>query len=201
LILWDPRSPSPVFKLGPEDGRFNLDGITSLAVNPSSTLAVVGGAAGGIRVISLSKGEIVSSLGGHTESESIEAVVFIDLTGLSAGSEGPGVVVTGATDGKACIWDLSTMRLRTSLEHQDAITTLLAHPAPRSHILVSASADRTLKTWDARTGQLLRTHTGHRGPVLGASLGLNGSVIVSAGDDSLCAVYTTESTDGDHLIT
>ncbi|KXN89091.1 hypothetical protein AN958_06292 [Leucoagaricus sp. SymC.cos] len=201
FIFWDPRSPTPVFKLGPEDGRFSLDGITSLGVNPSSTLAVVGGAAGGVRVVSLSKGEVVSTLGGHTEGESIESVVFVDLTGLDANNDGPGVVVTGATDGKACIWDLSTMRLRATLEHQDAITTLLSHPAPHSHLLISASADRTLKTWDARTGQLLRTHTGHHGPVLGASLGLQGSVIVSAGDDGLCAVYTTESTDGDHLVT
>jgi len=93
------------------------------------------------------------------------------------------------------------MRLRTTLEHQDAITALLSHPPPHSHLLVSASADGTLKTWDARTGKSLQTHTGHRGPVLEASLGLNGSVVVSAGDDGLCAVYTTESTEGDDLAT
>ena len=116
LIFWDPRSSTPVFKLGPEDARFSLDGITSLAVNPSSTLAVVGGAGGGVRVVSLSKGEIVSTLGGHTEGESIEAIAFIDLTG--AGTSGPGIAVTGATDGKACIWDLSTMRLRATLQHK-----------------------------------------------------------------------------------
>lgn len=201
LIFWDPRSSTPIFKLTSDDGRFNLDGITSLAVNPSSTLAVIGGAAGGVRVISLSKGEIASTLGGHTENESIEAVVFVDLISLGGNSEGPGIVVTGATDGKACIWDLSTMRLRTTLEHQDAITALLSHPPPHSHLLVSASADGTLKTWDARTGKSLQTHTGHRGPVLEASLGLNGSVVVSAGDDGLCAVYTTESTEGDDLAT
>lgn len=116
LIFWDPRSSAPVFKLGPEDARFSLDGITSIGVNPSSTLAVVGGAGGGVRVVSLSKGEIVSTLGGHTEGESIEAITFIDLTG--AGSSGPGIAVTGATDGKACIWDLSTMRLRATLQHE-----------------------------------------------------------------------------------
>lgn len=116
LIFWDPRSSTPVFKLGADDARFNLDGITSVGVNPSSTLAVVGGAAGGVRVVSLSKGEVVSTLGGHTEGESIEAVVFVDLTG--AGVSGPGVAVTGATDGKALIWDLSTMRLRATLEHE-----------------------------------------------------------------------------------
>lgn len=121
--MWDPRSSTPVFKLNPDDARFNLDGITSIGVNPSSTLAVVGGAAGGVRVINLNKGEIVSSLGGHTEGESIEAVVFVDLTG--AGSTGPGVAVTGATDGKACIWDLSTMRLRATLKHEVWISRYL----------------------------------------------------------------------------
>ncbi|KAF8910666.1 ribosome biogenesis protein Sqt1 [Gymnopilus junonius] len=192
LIFWDPRSSTPVFKLGADDARFNLDGITSIGVNPSSTLAVVGGAAGGVRVISLSKGEIVSTLGGHTEGESVEAVTFVDLSGTGTGNTGPGVAVTGATDGKACIWDLSTMRLRATLQHEDAITTLLAHPSPKSYLLVSASADKTLRTWDARNGTLLRTHTGHRAAVLGASLGLEGSVIVSAGDDGLCMVFTTE---------
>ena len=75
---------------------------------------------------------------------------------------------------------------------QDAVTTLLSVPNPKGYLLVSASADKTLKTWDARTGTLLRAHKGHQGPVLGASLGLDGAVIVSAGDDGVCLVYTTE---------
>ncbi|KAF7336632.1 Ribosome biogenesis protein Sqt1 [Mycena venus] len=90
LIFWDPRSSTPVFKLTPDDARFDLDGITSLGVNPSSTLAVVGGAAGGVRVVSLNKGEVVSALGGHTEGESIEAIQFVDLTGNNTGAGGRG---------------------------------------------------------------------------------------------------------------
>jgi len=189
LIYWDPRSPTPVFKLTKQDARFDLDGITSLAVNHSSTLAVVGGTSGSVRVVSLSKGEVVGALGGHTEGESVEAVQFVDLFGTASG---PGVVITGGTDGKACIWDVSTMRLRATLEHQDAITSVIAHPAPKSHLIITASADKALRTWDARTGALIKEHTGHHGPVLGASLGLQGSVVVSAGDDGVCLVFTTE---------
>ena len=92
-----------------------MGGITSLAVNPASTLAVVGGASGSLRVVSLSKGEVVGTLGGHLEGDSVEAVQFVDLGGPGGGS---GVVVTGATDGNACIWDLSTMRLRATMEHK-----------------------------------------------------------------------------------
>jgi ribosome assembly protein SQT1 len=189
LMFWDPRSPNAIFKLNPQDAGFDLDGITSLAINPSSSLAVVGGTSGSVRVVSLSKGEVVGALGGHAEGESIEAVQFIDLGGTSGGS---GVVITGGTDGKACIWDVSTMRLRATLEHKDAITTVLAHPAPKSHLVVTASADKTLKTWDVRTGTLVKEHTGHHAAVLGAALGLQGSVVVSAGDDAVCLVYTTE---------
>jgi ribosome assembly protein SQT1 len=188
LIFWDPRSPTPVFKLTPEDARFDMDGITSLAVNPSSTLAVVGGASGSLRLVSLSKGEVVGALQGHAEGDSVEAVQFVELPGTGGGS---GVVVTGGTDGKACIWDLSTMRLRATLEHQDAVTSLLAHPSPKGYLVVSGSADKTLRTWDARTGTLVREHKGHRGPILGAALGLKGDVVISAGDDGVCLVFTT----------
>lgn len=93
-------------------------------MNPLSTLAVVGGAAGGLRVVNLNKGDVVGALEGHREGESVESVTFIDLVGAGAAGAsaasggGSGVVVTGGTDGKACIWDLSTMRLRATLEHQ-----------------------------------------------------------------------------------
>lgn len=128
LIFWDPRSSTPVFKLTPTDARFALDGITSLAVNPASTIAVVGGSSGGVRVISLSKGEVVGALAGHQEGESVEAVEFVELAApgplSGANPASGGVVVTGGTDGKACIWDLGTMRLRATLEHGVRITSI-----------------------------------------------------------------------------
>ena len=124
FIYWDPRLPTPLFKLTGNDARFDLGGITALAVNPASTIAVVGGAEGGVRVISLSKGEVISALGGHADGESVEAVAFVNIvaavdgTSAPAGSASSNTVVTGATDGKVCIWDLKTNRLRTTLEHK-----------------------------------------------------------------------------------
>lgn len=120
LILWDPRTPTPVWKLSPSlDGRFALEGgITSLAVNPSSTLVVVGGGEGGVRVVNLAKGTVVGALVGHEEGESVEAVAFVEFGAGANVGQGSGVVATGGTDGKICIWDLSIMKLRSTLQHQ-----------------------------------------------------------------------------------
>lgn len=72
------------------------------------------------------------------------------------------------------------------------MTCLLRLPPPKAHLLVSASADKTLRTWDARTGTLIRENKGHHGPVLGAALSSDGAVVVSAGDDGVCLVFPTE---------
>lgn len=72
------------------------------------------------------------------------------------------------------------------------MTSLLPLPAPKAHLVVSASSDKSLRTWDARTGTLLREHKGHQGPILQSALGLGGGVVVSAGDDGVCLVFPTE---------
>lgn len=45
-----------------------------------------------------------------------------------------------------------------------------------------------------RTGQMVYEHKGHRGPILGASLGrVDGRVVVlSAGDDGVCLAFAVE---------
>lgn len=111
MILWDPRSSSPVQNFKPTDDRFSLeDGITSIAVHPNSQLAAVGGGAGGLRVVNLATGRVVSALQGHESGDSVEAVVFLEIAGN-------GVVVSAGTDGKACVWDVTTSRLRATLKH------------------------------------------------------------------------------------
>lgn len=75
---------------------------------------------------------------------------------------------------------------------QEPVTCLVPLPEPKSHLVVSGSADNTVRTWDTRTGVLIKEHRGHHGPVLGSAIGYNGSCIISAGDDSVCMVFTTE---------
>ncbi|KAL7424092.1 60S ribosomal subunit assembly or modification protein [Cryptotrichosporon argae] len=205
LILWNPTTSTPIFKTSvfcppntPDADPAEV-GITALAVSPNGALAAAGGAAGRVKLVSLPKGDVVATLTGHAEGESVEALVFIDL--LAGAGAGKGVVlVSAATDGKALVWDVATGRVRAELKHDEPITSLAPHPPPALHLVTTASADRVLKTWDVRTGALVAEHKGHGGVVNGVvaapapqdelnAAGAQAQVVVSAGDEGVTLVW------------
>ncbi|BEJ16755.1 hypothetical protein CspHIS471_0601560 [Cutaneotrichosporon sp. HIS471] len=205
LILWNPSASAPMFKLGVFHSSSDMadpaeHGITALAVSPNGSLAAVGSASGKVKLVSLPKGEIVGSLEGHTEGESIEALAFVDVLGGAGGGKGV-VLVSGATDGKGFVWDCATGRVRAELQHDEPITSLAPHPAPNVHLVTSGSADRTLKTWDVRNGSLIGHHKGHAGVINGVVVtpalagepspaGLPASqLIMSAGDEGVSLMW------------
>jgi len=145
-----------------------------------------------VKVINLTKGDVVGTFGGHGEGESVEALVFVDLLAGAGGGKGV-VLVSGATDGKGFVWDVATGRVRAEIHHNDPITSLAAHPAPNLHLVTSASADSTLKTWDIRTGALVAEHKGHAGVVNGVAVAPSpdgqGQVVVSAGDEGVSLIW------------
>ncbi len=79
------------------------------------------------------------------------------------------------------------------LNEQDVITTIAPHPAPHLYLFTTASADKTLKTWDARNGSLIAEHKGHVGMINDVKVGRSadgpGEVVVSAGDDGAVLVW------------
>ncbi|KAJ8508807.1 hypothetical protein ONZ45_g8965 [Pleurotus djamor] len=144
VIYWDPRSDAPIFKVQASKARDPYE-VTSLAVNSSSSLAVAGCSNGQVLVINLTKGDVVTTLAEHSSEESVEAIAFAGLTGSASG---PQVLLTGGTDGKICVWDTNTWRLRGTLNAEETITTLLPLPSPNNYYVVAASTDQSLKTWD-----------------------------------------------------
>lgn len=62
--------------------------------------------------MNLNKGDIVGALAVHDEGESVEAIAFVGSAGNAE------VVVTGSTDGRACVWDLNTLKVRNTLKHE-----------------------------------------------------------------------------------
>lgn len=175
-----------------------MHGITALAVSPNGQLAAVGGASGIIKLVSLPKGDIVGTLSGHAEGESIEGLTFIDLLQGQGGGKGV-VLVSVSTDGKGLVWDAATGRTRAELKHDEPVTSVAAHQAPFLHLVTTASADATLKTWDVRTGALVGEHKGHNGVVNGVAVAPlpagtkegeeKGLAVVSAGDEGASLIW------------
>ena len=70
---------------------------------------------------------------------------------------------------------------------------MAANYNPAGDRIVTASADRTARVWDARTGTVLFTLQGHEGGVLSASYNPTGDRILTAGDDGTARVWDAQS--------
>ena len=88
------------------------------------------------------------------------------------------LVVTGAADKTAKIWEANSGRLLHSLEgHTRDLTT--TQFSPDAKFIVTASKDETGKIWETRTGLLLHTLDAHS--VQSARYSNNGKLIVTTG--------------------
>ncbi|BEJ16401.1 hypothetical protein CspHIS471_0510060 [Cutaneotrichosporon sp. HIS471] len=177
LVLWNPSAGEPEFKMtvfqspGARILNPSVHGITSLAVSPNGALIAAGGAGGRIKLIAIARGEVIGikaevvhTLEWHGRGESVEALAFVDLHNGSFGGRGV-VLVSAGTDGRVVVSDTTTGRTRAAMTHPEAVTAIACHPAPCQYVVTTACADRTLRTWDMRTGQLLAEHHGHAGAV------------------------------------
>lgn len=213
LVMWNPVTSTPEVKLTifrpPNAREVNpaVSGITALAMSPNGALAAVGGAGGRIRVVAFRQGEVVDTpaevvqtLEGHRRGESVEALAYVDLLQGEAGGKGV-VLLSAGTDGRFITWDSTTSRIRAEMRHPEAVTTFAVHPAPNQHLATTACGDRTLRTWDVRTGTLLAEHVGHAGPVnsvavapappgMESPLGLKqAQLVISGGDEGASLVW------------
>jgi WD40 repeat protein len=59
--------------------------------------------------------------------------------------------------------------------------------------LVSGSQDKTIKLWNLRTGQLLRTIKGHAGAVTSVALSPNGETLVSGSEDKTIKLWNVST--------
>ncbi|GAA5939230.1 WD40 repeat domain-containing protein [Sporobolomyces koalae] len=187
LILWDPREGTAIHKLSPSDARFKLEsGINCLAINPSSTVAILGGAEGGLRAVNLIQGTVLAQMTGHEEGASIEMVAFNEVP-KAGGAAAVTVVVSVGTDGRVCTWEASSFRLRSTGSHEDAVTSLSF--SPHTPTFLTGSADKTLKLWDYRTGSCVKTLLGNRDIVHAVSLSADGKTVVSGSEDGTVRTF------------
>ncbi|RKP12066.1 quinon protein alcohol dehydrogenase-like superfamily, partial [Piptocephalis cylindrospora] len=152
--VWDPRTGGSLCRVsGQEDARFHPESITCIALSQDDTLALTGSTDGTARLVRTETGSILQSFEAHTES--VESVGFCEVLPLAA---------LGSVDGGISIWDINTMKLRKTVKHEDAVIQI--RWLPQSPLLLSCSADRTVRLWDARTGECVRKWMGHQDSIL-----------------------------------
>jgi WD40 repeat protein/tRNA A-37 threonylcarbamoyl transferase component Bud32 len=71
--------------------------------------------------------------------------------------------------------------------------------APSGSTIISASADKTVRIWNAGTGELLRTLQGHTGQIQSISVTKDGTKIATRGDDRTIKLWNADS--GRELLT
>ena len=189
LISWTPQTGAVAWKITSDgslligvqlkvDARFDADPLMSLAINPTSTVVAVGGTDGLIKLINLSNGNILASLGAKT-GDSIESLAWSTTLPILA---------AGSVDGRIYIYDTHSYRLRSTLSHDDAVTAMALPPG--SFELTSASTDKSVRRWDVRTGAEITKRTGHQDAIVGGlAVSSDGKKAVTGGDDTVALVW------------
>jgi len=123
------------------------------------------------------------------------AVLSVDMSGS--------IVVGGCSDRAIRVWDATTQRVVRSLTgHSGKVQALvLVPPAPGSGgggafsrgLLLSGSADRTVKVWDLRDGRPVRT-LDTRSIVNGLALSGDGALLAVANQDAGVRLFDMRST-------
>lgn len=118
------------------------------------------------------------------------------VTGIGFRTDGFPVMATGSELGHIALWDLKERRLVSQVREAHAESVSGLYCLPSEPLMVTSSADNTLKMWifDLPDGgaRLLKRREGHGAPPLHTRFhGSLGDIILTAGEDSSMRMFST----------
>jgi len=181
LFVWDVKNGKPFHHV--KGYNFHEGPVTCIAGHPDSGQSIVatGSLDASVKLVNTDTGKVLSSFKGHTES--VETIGFCRSLPWLA---------TGSVDHAVHVWDINTSQSRLSLPHDEVITKLLWHPT--EPLLYSASMDKLVRLFDARSGECVAKFSGHQDSVLDFTVSRDGQTVVSASDDHTCLVFRRGAT-------
>lgn len=88
-------------------------------------------------------------------------------------------------------WNLTTGKAYPPLEHLATIWSV--DVSPDNQIIASASADKTVKIWDRKTGAILQNLTDHQDQVYAVVFSPDGQLLVTASQDKTIKIWQVET--------
>ncbi|GIM99811.1 serine/threonine-protein kinase [Planomonospora venezuelensis] len=180
LRIWDPAAHKTLHRLRGHQGEIYAVAAVTVGGTP---YAVTGGYDHTVRLWNLKtrKGRL---LGHHP----------IAVFAVAAGQvNGAPVAVTGDGDGMLYVWNLKSRRQTKAIRaHRNDVNWLAFGKVGERTVVVSASADKSLKVWDlTRKKQYGKTYKGHDKAVFSVATGTLGDrpVVASGGKDKQIRIW------------
>ncbi|XP_010541959.1 PREDICTED: U3 small nucleolar RNA-associated protein 21 homolog [Tarenaya hassleriana] len=159
--------------------------VCSCVSSPALDVVAIGCADGKIHVHNIKMDEEVVTF----EHSSRGAV-----TALSFSTDGQPLLASGGSFGVISIWNLKKRRLQSVIRDAHDSSIISLHFFANEPVLMSASADNSVKMWifDTNDGdpRLLRFRSGHSAPPLCIRFYSNGRHILSAGQDRAFRLFS-----------
>ncbi|MBD2537505.1 serine/threonine-protein kinase [Coleofasciculus sp. FACHB-SPT36] len=163
------------------------EGVRNVAISPDGQ-TLVSSNVYDINVWNLETGELRRTFGGH-----IEAVRAI---AISSNGE---TLASGSPDGTTKLWNLQTGKLLNTFPHGSRLPNgsfsggvYAVALSPDGQMLFSGSGtkENSLKLWNRRTGELIRTLTGHSNTIFAIAISPDGQTIYSSSLDGTIKVWS-----------
>jgi|GEM_PF-1177626 WD40 repeat protein len=185
--LWDLQGRKLLFTF-----RGHTEMVTSVALSPVGKEAISASADNSLRLWNIETGRPLRILGSHKG----------DVSSVAYSPDGQ-QVVSGSADNTLRLWDVQSGRIIHSLTgHTSDVQsvdfagdgqTIVSGGGPKKKDFSDTNRDTTVRLWDANTGRLLHTFSGHRGTVRAVAFGANGRLVLSGGFDDRLRLWDVSS--------
>jgi WD40 repeat protein len=162
-------------------------GVEAVAFSPDGWRLLSGSADKTLRLWNAATGKSLRTFEGH--SAAVTSAAF---------SPDGSRVISGSSDKTLILWDTATGQLLRRFQgHSDRVSSV-AFLRDGSRVVSGSGGslhshfegrDKTLKLWDATTGQLLRTFEGHSAGVTSVAVSANGALLLSGSEDRMLKLW------------